>query len=133
MVFYVPFDLLKIYLAFYFWRLSMSFLELMTLSNPNNLCRFTILLFLILVYQTMQNLFMIVYWIYPAISNFFTSEKPPMFTLFADVTLFFYMSTGLIQGWIMLGYVHFIWKSTQNLEDVGESEVDPPTNWKNMG
>ena len=49
-VFFVPFDLLKIYLAIYFWRLSMHFLELMSLQNPIDLSRFTILLFLIMVY-----------------------------------------------------------------------------------
>ena len=122
-LFYVPFDLLKLYLGIYFWRLSMNFLELITLSNPDNLSKFTIVLFLIMIYQVVQNIFMALYWILPGIFNILEwTEKDHadlmrIFANFQNITFFLYMSTGLVQGWVMLGYIHFIWKNTQNLDD----------------
>jgi len=111
---YWPFDIIKIWLTWYFWKIGIKYAELLRFTSVFNIKKVKIIMAVFSIYQIVQNLMMLVYWTYACILTLV--EKPCASWYdnkergldFKSVNLFIFDFTACTQGIIMLGFIDFV-------------------------
>ena len=73
-----------------------------------NFWAYEMVLFLLLIFQVVQIIFMVPYWVYPCVMKFWNGKSSDQFIDFQRVAFILKMLSILINGSMMLALVHFV-------------------------